>query len=179
MSSRFEGAVTYPARPHASQLRKDGSIPYIAPLLGVVSIALQYGTNENEAIAALLHDATKDQGGAATLEKIRSRFRDEVAEIADGCTFPKPLWKIRKEAYVAGIRNATLSVRPMSACDKSQNARAILAAYRTLGDLLGRCFSGGKERTLWYYRALVEVSREAGASPRSRDWLAWSLRLSA
>jgi (p)ppGpp synthase/HD superfamily hydrolase len=169
LSPRFEEALLYAARLHASQLRKGGSIPYIAHLLGVASIALQYGANEDEAIAALLHDAIEDQGGAATREEIRRRFGDKVSQIVDGCTdadsFPKPPWKRRKEAYVAHIRNAPASVRLVSACDKLQNARAILADYRVLGESLWRRFNGGKEGTLWYYRALVQAFREAGTSP--------------
>jgi (p)ppGpp synthase/HD superfamily hydrolase len=169
LSSRFEEGLTYAARLHASQLRKGGSIPYVAHLLGVASIALQYGADEDEAIAALLHDAIEDQGGAATREEIRRRFGDKVVEIVDGCTdadsFPKPPWQRRKETYIAHIRNAPASVRLVSACDKLQNARAILADHRVLGDSLWRRFSGGKDGTLWYYRALVEVFREAGTSP--------------
>jgi (p)ppGpp synthase/HD superfamily hydrolase len=169
LSPRFEEALICAARLHASQLRKGGSIPYIAHLLGVASIALQYGANEDEAIAALLHDAVEDQGGAATREEIRGRFGDKVAQIVDGCTdadtLPKPPWKRRKEAYVAHIRNAPASVRLVSACDKLQNARAILADYRVLGESLWRRFSGGKEGTSWYYRALVEAFREVGSGP--------------
>jgi len=169
LSPRFEEALLYAARLHSSQLRKGGSIPYIAHLLGVASTALQYGANEDEAIAALLHDAIEDQGGAATREEIRRRFGDKVVEIVDGCTdadtFPKPPWRRRKEAYVAHIRGAPASVRLVSACDKLQNARAILADYRVLGDVLWRRFSGGKDETLWYYRALVQAFREAGTSP--------------
>jgi GTP pyrophosphokinase len=169
LSPRFEEALTYATRLHARQLRKGGGIPYIAHLLGVASIAFQYGANEDEAIAGLLHDAVEDQGGAATREEIRRRFGDKVAEIVGGCTdadtFPKPPWKRRKETYVAHIRNAPASVRLVSACDKLQNARAILADYRVLGDSLWGRFSGGKDGTLWYYRALVQAFREAGTSP--------------
>lgn len=173
LSPQFEEALLYAARLHASQLRKGGSIPYVAHLLGVASIALQYGANEDEAIAALLHDAIEDQGGAATREEIRRRFGDKVVEIVDGCTdadsFPKPPWKRRKETYVAHIRNAPASVRLVSACDKLQNARAILADYRVLGDSLWRRFSGGKDGTLWYYRALIQVFREPGTNPLNEE----------
>jgi (p)ppGpp synthase/HD superfamily hydrolase len=169
LSPRFEEALTYAARLHARQLRKGGGIPYVAHLLGVASIALQYGANEDEAIAGLLHDAIEDQGGAATREEIRRRFGEKVVEIVDGCTdadtLPKPPWRRRKEAYVAHIRSAPASVRFVSACDKLQNARAILADYRVLGESLWRRFTGGKDGTLWYYRALVQAFREAGTSP--------------
>jgi GTP pyrophosphokinase len=165
-SSRFEEALVYAARLHAEQRRKGTEIPYIAHLLAVAGIALVHGANEDEAIAALLHDAVEDQGGASTREEIRRRFGAAVAEIVDGCTdtdvTPKPPWRERKETYVRHIRHAPASVRLVSASDKLDNARSILADYRVLGDSLWVRFSGGKEGTLWYYRSLVEAFQEAG-----------------
>jgi GTP pyrophosphokinase len=168
-SPRFEEAMVYAARLHAKQRRKGTDVPYISHLLGVTSIALAHGANEEEAIAALLHDAIEDQGGAATREEIRSRFGDTVAEIVDGCTdsdaTPKPPWRQRKETYLRHIRAASPSIRLVSASDKLDNARAILADYRTLGDSIWARFSGGKEGTLWYYRSLVQAFEEAGSTP--------------
>ena len=89
LSRRFERALAFAARLHARQRRKGTTIPYVAHLLGVASIALEHGANEDEAIAALLHDAVEDQGGAPTLERIRRRFGNRVADIVDGCTGPK------------------------------------------------------------------------------------------
>jgi GTP pyrophosphokinase len=57
LSDRFTDALTFATQLHAKQTRKGGGIPYIAHLLGVASIALEHGANEDEAIAALLHDA--------------------------------------------------------------------------------------------------------------------------
>ena len=169
LSARFEEALIFANRLHGQQMRKGTSIPYVAHLLAVVGIVLENGGNEDEAIAALLHDAIEDQGGAATREEIRRRFGNTVVEIVDGCTdsevIPKPPWKARKDAYIAEMRYAPASVRLVSSADKLHNARAILADYRVLGDALWRRFGGGREGTLWYYRSLVDAYREAGTSP--------------
>jgi GTP pyrophosphokinase len=169
LSSRFEEALICAARLHARQTRKGSDTPYVAHLLSVAGIALQYGANEDEAIAALLHDAVEDQGGAATREEIRRRFGENVAAIVDGCTdtdvVPKPPWRARKEAYIRHVRDASPSVRLVSAADKLDNARAILADYRQVGEALWARFKGGREGTLWYYRALVEAFRAAGSNP--------------
>ncbi|MEQ8383874.1 MAG: HD domain-containing protein [Coleofasciculus sp. A1-SPW-01] len=169
LSQRFTDALTFATELHANQTRKGNGVPYIAHLLAVSSIALEYGANEEEAIAALLHDAIEDQGGAATREEIRCRFGDTITEIVDGCTdadtTPKPPWRQRKEAYIAHIPTASASVRLVSAADKLHNAWSILKDYRILGDNLWQRFHGGKDGTLWYYRALIDAFRTQESTP--------------
>ncbi len=166
LSGRFEEALAFAARLHAGQVRKGTQVPYISHLLAVASIVLQHGASEDEAIAALLHDAAEDQGGQATLDQIRARFGEVVAEIVAGCTdawqTPKPPWRERKQAYLAHLGQASASVRLVSAADKLHNARTILSDYWALGESLWSRFSGGKDGTLWYYRALVDVLRAGG-----------------
>ena len=103
-SGYFGAALAYATELHAGQKRKGTSIPYISHLLGVASLAFEYGADEDEAIAVLLHDAVEDQGGAKTLQQIDSRFDSTVAAIVDGCSDtdvdPKPPWRHRKEAYL-------------------------------------------------------------------------------
>ncbi|MBE9003518.1 HD domain-containing protein [Fortiea sp. LEGE XX443] len=163
---RFTAALTYATELHANQVRKGSGVPYIAHLLGVASIALEYGANEDEAIASLLHDAIEDQGGAATRAEIRRRFGDTVTAIVDGCTdsdtTPKPPWRSRKEAYITHLSTASESVLLVSAADKLYNARSILKDYRLLGDSLWERFQGGKDGTLWYYRSLVDAFKKTG-----------------
>jgi (p)ppGpp synthase/HD superfamily hydrolase len=158
---KFEAALVYAARLHRDQTRKGSGIPYVNHLLAVAAIVGENGGTEEEVIAALLHDAPEDHGGRARLEEIRERFGDDVAVIVAGCTDtyedPKPAWQPRKEAYVAHVRTAPASVRLVSAADKLHNARAILADLRVSGDKLWDRFTGGKEGTLWYYRALVDA----------------------
>jgi (p)ppGpp synthase/HD superfamily hydrolase len=117
----------------------------------------------------LLHDAVEDQGGLATLAVIREKFGERVAHIVEGCTdavtTPKPPWRQRKEAYVAHVPKASASVRLVSASDKLHNARSILSDLYRDGEKTWTRFNGGKEGTLWYYRALVEAFRAAGNSP--------------
>jgi (p)ppGpp synthase/HD superfamily hydrolase len=167
LSQRFEDALVYAARLHAKQIRKGTTIPYVCHLLGVAGIVLEHGGNEVEAIAALLHDAIEDQGGADTREEIRRRFGDAVVSIVDGCTdaevIPKPPWKERKGQYIAHLSHASPSILLVSAADKLHNARAILGDYRALGENLWDRFNGGKEGTLWYYKSLVDAFKQAAA----------------
>ena len=165
---RFEKALLYAAWLHRDQERKGTDTPYVTHLLAVTAIVGENGGTEDEVIAALLHDGPEDQGGKERLKDIRARFGDEVAEIVDGCTDtyeePKPAWRPRKEAYVARMASAPASVRLVSSADKLHNAQTILADLRAVGEDLWDRFTGGKEGTLWYYRALVEAYAEAGSN---------------
>lgn len=169
LSSRFREALVYASELHAEQVRKGSGVPYVAHLLGVASIALEYGANEDEAIAALLHDAIEDQGGASTREEIRRRFGETVTTIVDGCTdtdqTPKPPWRERKQAYLDHLPTAIASVRLVSAADKLYNARSILKDYRQIGKSIWERFKGGSEGTLWYYRSLVEAFKKVEITP--------------
>ncbi len=169
LSHRFTEALIYATELHAHQTRKGSKIPYISHLLGVASIALEYGAEEDEAIAALLHDAIEDQGGLPIRAEIRLRFGERVTEIVDGCTdtdtTPKPPWEERKKAYIARIADASPSVRLVSAADKLHNIRSILKDYRMQGNVLWDLFKGGKQGTLWYYRSLVTAFRQADSTP--------------
>jgi (p)ppGpp synthase/HD superfamily hydrolase len=166
LSEQFEKALIYATRAHGNQTRKKTGIPFIAHILGVAAIALEYGANETEAIGALLHDTVEDCGGAERLREIRERFGDEVARIVDGCTdtyeAPKPPWLERKRTYVEHLKDSDSSIRLVSAADKLHNTRAILAELRRRGLEVFDLFAGKKEGTLWYYRTLVAAFREHG-----------------
>ena len=167
-TEKFEEALLYANRLHKEQKRKGTDTPYITHLLAVAAIVGENGGTEDEVVTALLHDAPEDQGGEERLEDIRVRFGDEVAKIVAGCSDtyeePKPTWRPRKEAYVARMASAPASVRLVSSADKLHNARSILADLRAVGDDLWDRFTGGKEGTLWYYHALVETYKAAGAN---------------
>ena len=165
-SEKFEEALIYATRAHGSQTRKKTGIPYVAHILGVTAIALEYGASEAEAIGALLHDTVEDCGGAERLRDIREKFGDEVARIVDGCTdtyeTPKPPWLERKRAYIEHLKNSDGSIRLVSASDKLHNTRAILAELRRRGLEVFERFSGKKDGTVWYYRTLVTAFRQHG-----------------
>jgi len=167
LSERFKDALWRATDLHANQSRKGSGVPFVAHLLGVASLVLEYGGTEDEAIAALLHDAEEDQGGQRTREMIADKYGATIAQIGDGCTdsdtIPKPPWRERKEAYIAHIATASPSVLLVSACDKLYNARSILADYRVMGEEIWERFKGGKkDGTLWYYQALVEAYKKTG-----------------
>jgi (p)ppGpp synthase/HD superfamily hydrolase len=164
LTGRFGQALEYAFELHQRQRRKGSQTPYIAHPLGVCALVLEDGGDEDEAIAALLHDAAEDQGGLKTLEEIRRRFGEHVAAIVDGCTdtyeTPKPAWRLRKETYLEHLRTASSAVLRVSLADKLHNARAILTDLYCQGeDLWGR-FNGGKAGSLWYYRSLAQIFKE-------------------
>ncbi len=168
LDQRFLDGLAYATTLHAQQARKGTRVPYVAHLLGVASIVLAEGGDEDMAIAALLHDAVEDQGGKPTLREIERRFGKRVARLVEACTdadsVPKPPWKDRKTRYIEAIRHEPADARLISAADKLHNARDILADYRQHGEEVWKRFRGGREGTLWYYRSLVDAFRAAGAN---------------
>jgi (p)ppGpp synthase/HD superfamily hydrolase len=173
LSERFERALVYAARLHAAQFRKGTKRPYVAHLLGVASIVLTHGGDEDEAIAALLHDAVEDHGGRPRLRDIRRKFGSRVARIVEGCTDadtdPKPPWLERKKAYLRHLRYADSSVRLVSAADKLYNASEMLSDYRSSRESLWKRFKGGKTGTLWYYDQVLSILRRRGPHELAGD----------
>ena len=169
LTRRFEQALLFATRKHAGQIRKGTPAPYISHLMGVAGLVFEAGGDEDLAIAALLHDVVEDCGGAPMLKEVRRRFGKRVAHVVEGCTdtdqVPKPPWRERKEVYLAHLPQASAAVRLVAAADKLHNARATVADYRALGEAVWERFNGGREGTLWYYRALVEALQAAGPSP--------------
>lgn len=169
LSSRFDEALAFAVDLHREQPRKGTGVPYVSHLLSVAALVLEHGGSEDQAIAALLHDAVEDQGGRPTAQRIRERFGDMVADIVDGCTdtdvSPKPPWRERKEAYLARVRGEPAHVRLVSAADKLHNARTMVTDLRIHGPALWERFNAGRDETLWYLESLVAAFREAGSMP--------------
>ncbi len=164
ITDKFKKALDFAFDLHKAQRRKGSKTPYIGHLLSVAGLVFEMGGDEEEAMAALLHDAVEDQGGAPTLDAIRGCFGDRVAGIVAGCSDtdqrPKPPWRERKEAYLAHLATADPSVLRVSLADKIHNARDVLISYRLVGEAVWDRFKGGKEGTLWYYRALALAFRK-------------------
>ncbi len=163
LGPRFLRAFLFAAEKHSGQVRKASTTPYIAHLMGVASLTLEFGGDEDMAIAALLHDVVEDCGGAPMLREVKKRFGSRVAKIVDGCTDsdvePKPPWRERKETYIRHLKDADAETRLVSAADKLNNVRSILSDYREVGESIWTRFNGGRDGTLWYYRALVREFR--------------------
>jgi (p)ppGpp synthase/HD superfamily hydrolase len=162
LGERFRSALVLACELHRDQVRKGPQpTPYVGHLLGVASIVIEDGGDEDEAIAALLHDAPEDQGGEATLDRIREEYGERVGAIVAACTDtlenPKPPWRERKERYIARLEEAPEEVLRVPLADKVHNARAILADYREVGEELWSRFRGTREESLWYYRTLADL----------------------
>lgn len=164
LSPRFSDALTYAATLHANQTRKGSGIPYLSHLLAVCALVMENGGDEDQAIAALLHDAAEDQGGYATLTEIRTRYGDRVArmvgELSDTLETPKPPWRTRKETYLAHLCHTPADTLLVSLADKVHNARSILADHAQIGNEIWNRFSQSRDGTLWYYRSLADTFQE-------------------
>jgi len=182
LTSRYAEAVQYASELHADQTRKSTNIAYISHLLGVSSLVLEAGGDEDMAIAALLHDGPEDQGGQATLDEIRARFGDRVAHLVEGCTDSlsedpedKAPWKERKVAYLDHVKDADDDVLTVSLADKLHNARAIVTDLMISGPETWDRFNATPTEILWYYEGILTVGHEGQASTFLRVNLADSV----
>ena len=179
LSNSFVNAVDLAHQIHLRQPRKGTQVPYLAHVMGVAAMVLEYGGSETEAIAALLHDAIEDAPAGMTVQQvrgdIRARFGDEVLSIVEHCTDtdvqPKPPWGARKAAYLASLEHPPAAALRVSAADKLHNIQALIRDYRALGDDLWARFNpeAGMAGTLGYYRGLVEVFKRRLPGPLSDD----------
>ena len=169
---RLQRAFRYAAEKHAGQTRKQTAVPYLSHLMAVASLVLEAGGDEDMAIAALLHDV-EDCGGMPRLREVRGQFGARVAKIVEGCTDsfgePKAEWVERKRDYLRELKHADAETRLVSASDKLHNVRTILADYRRDGESIWERFTGRKEGTLWYYRALSDEYQRRGSNRNTRE----------
>jgi (p)ppGpp synthase/HD superfamily hydrolase len=168
LGKRFDDALLHALRLHRKQQRKGRNVPYAAHLLGTAGLVLDFGGDEAQAMAALLHDAAEDHGGRARLARIRKRFGADVAGMVEDCTDTfeeeKPEWRPRKEAYIESLPGKRARSLLVSAADKLDNARAIVADLRAHGVGTLDRFSGKRE-TVWYFQELARVFGELGVGP--------------
>jgi GTP pyrophosphokinase len=178
LTEQFEEALVFATQLHRNQRRKGSGVPYVSHLLSTAALAIEFGGDEDQAIAALLHDSLEDQaeqfGGVDKLrEEILSRFGPGVLQIVEACTdateTPKPDWWTRKRAYIEHIRSMDPRAAFVSLCDKIHNARSICVDIVASGDgSVFERFQAGMEGTLWYYQALVEAFEAAHPQRFSR-----------
>lgn len=176
-TNRYTAAVDYARVAHASQVKKGTSIAYLSHLLGVSSLVIDYGGDEDQAIGGLLHDVIEDCG-AQHEERVRQNFGEKVIRIVLACTDgtaqskaefatpedPRQEWEDRKRRYLAHLVDVDDDALLVSGCDKLHNLRAIAAdlANPEIGDAVFSRFKGGSDGTRWYYAQLVEQYRRRG-----------------
>ena len=180
LTDRFDRALLYATHVHGGQVRKGTSTPYVAHLLAVAATVLEYGGDEDLAIAALLHDSAEDQGGKARLDDVRNRFGERVARIVEACSDSladtgkgerKAHWRERKEAYLAHLRTADEDSLWVSLADKVHNTRTILRDLRKpdIGEKVWARFSVPAKQTLWYYHSLADIFCERLSNQLSNE----------
>ncbi len=164
LGPKFEEAFQLAFELHQTrgkQGRKGKDTPYVSHLMAVAALVLEFDGTEEEAIAALLHDAVEDQGGPETLQLIEERFGAKVAKIVSDCSDsegePKPAWRERKIRYIEHLPHVSPSSRIVSLADKIHNAATILRDVRHHGSRTFERFSGKRDGTLWYYDALART----------------------
>jgi len=161
LGPKFEEALLFANRIHAEQKRKDSGAPYLAHVLGVAALVLEDGGSEEEAIAALLHDAAEDQGGEEILAEIQGKFGEKVSQIVRECSdtliSPKPPWKRRKEYHLNVLKSALPETIRVMQADKVYNARNLQRSLIEHGPQTWQNFKGGREGTLWYFRQMYAL----------------------
>jgi (p)ppGpp synthase/HD superfamily hydrolase len=172
LTERFLAAIALAEKVHGRTRRPGTEIPYLAHLLVVAGLVLEDGGDEDQAIAAMLHDSVEDGGGRPLLEQIRRRFGERVAEIVEHLsdsieTDPDEPWVTRKRRYLEGLEACEdEAVLRVGVADKVDNVRAIVREYRVAGDVLwGRFAEKTAEEQLWYYGRLVELFEERRPGP--------------
>jgi len=160
LGALFQDAFAYAADAHANQRRKASGTPYISHPMQVAGLALEHGADEELAAAALLHDVIEDT--PTTHAELAERFTRRIADIVRACSDTedheeKSAWRPRKEAYLAHLRTESVDAALVSCADKVHNARSILSDLRTQGPSSFDRFTGKRDGTLWYYRALVDT----------------------
>lgn len=164
LSERFDEALLFAARLHREQLRKGSRVPYMSHRMSVSALVMEHGGTEDQAIAALLHDAVEDapagQGGAV-LAEIRERFGEAVADIVRACSDGldadgnrSGTWAERKRPYVAGLADKPLDALLVTAADKTHNGLCIAADVRRYGQDFWSTFNASRDELLWYYTSV-------------------------
>ncbi len=193
LSDRYKEAILFAAKLHDKQTRKGTEIAYLTHLMSVSALVMENGGDEDEAVAALLHDAIEDQsedyesdfhseprhGRDALKRDISLKYGDRVLSIVVGCTddedFVKPaasergtvdVWRARKEAYISHIEAVPdIAILRVSCADKLHNARTILLdLYEHGEEIWGRFRAGSKDGALWYYSSLAQQFRSRSDS---------------
>jgi (p)ppGpp synthase/HD superfamily hydrolase len=173
--TRVVAAVEMAFKLHGAHTRKGSGVPYVGHLLGVASLVIDDGGDEDQVIAALLHDGPEDQGGRRTLTEIGRRFGPQVVAIVEACTDtlddPKPPWRPRKEQWLARLPSAPPDAWRVVLADKLHNARTLVADLRRDGVAAFEKFNGGRDGTLWYYRRCAEIVGGLAPGPLASELL--------
>ena len=166
--NQIEEAIEVAAEAHHGQYRKGTSTPYITHPYAVGLILMEAGCTEVVIIAGILHDTVEDTD--LTLDFIRERFGDAVANIVEGCSENKGLrWRARKTERIEALRTASPEVCTVTCADKLHNLRTIISEYDDIGDSVWDRFHGGVEDQAWYYRSVLSAIADRDTTLQRND----------
>jgi len=171
LGDRFFAALRYATHLHAGQVRKSTNIAYISHPIGVASLVIEGGGDEEQAIGGLLHDIAEDCGGEIRLREIENNFGARVEAIVRGCSdslvqdsAQKAPWRERKLAHIAKISDASDDIMLVSLADKTHNARAIATDYQLCGEEVWSRFNSSGDDIRWYYQSMYQVLEKRAQS---------------
>lgn len=169
-SVKLDEALVFAADAFRRTRRKGTPTPYLTHLLAVAAMVGEGGGDEEQIIAAVLHDWLEDIPGATPAE-LEQRFGPRVTRLvlalSDSTGHPKPPWRDRKERYLVHLRESPHEVKLISCADKLHNCRCTVVDLRLQGPSAFERFNAGRDGTLWYYSEVV------GAL--SHEWDHWLL----
>ncbi len=178
LTERFLESIALAREVHGHIRRSGTEIPYLAHLLVVTGLVLEDGGDEDQAIAAMLHDAVEDGGGRPMLGRIERQFGSRVAAIVEACSDTVDVgdaepWIERKRRYLAHLPEMhDEAVLRVALADKVHNARSIVRDYREEGHAVWERFTHKTAREqLWYYGGLLEFFQTRCPGPLTEDLL--------
>lgn len=159
-SPRLDDAVAFAMDQFRGRVRKGTTVPYVTHLLSVMCLVGEYGGDEEQMMAAVLHDWLEDIPGASPA-LLEGRFGPRVARLvtalSDSVGHPKPPWQERKLKYLAALQAEPAELKLISAADKLHNCSSIRRDHAMVGDQVWSRFQAGRDGTLWYYGAVTEA----------------------
>lgn len=172
LSIQYYRAFEYANTWHRDQARKSTTLPYILHPMGVASLVLEAGGDEEQAIAALLHDVPEDCGGEARLIEILEMFGPRVEAMVRGCSDSlvaekedKAPWRERKQAHIDHVATAHMDTLIVTAADKVHNGRAIATDLQTIGNEVWNRFNASRDDIIWYYSTFYSELDKRGVTP--------------
>ena len=162
-TSQIVKAFEFAYNAHKGTYRKGSTIPYIVHPLDVASTLMKNNAPEHVVIAGLLHDVVEDTD--YTLDDIRERFGDKVAELVDGASEPEELregegnktWRERKAHTIEFITGAGREMKLLSCGDKLSNIRDTIRDHSRLGEDFWKTFNASRNSQAWYYGSMVNA----------------------
>jgi (p)ppGpp synthase/HD superfamily hydrolase len=182
IETRLSQAFAFAEELHKSQTRKVGpdeephlAVSYLTHLVEVMSLTIQGFGDEDQQIAALLHDAVEDHPECGekqrTEDVIRELFGERVSHLVDLCTDARPAvageakapWFDRKREHIShlreeGYKDPTVLLVPLA--DKLSNGQAIVNDVLLHGDVVWDRFNAKPHQTKWYYTSMLSVFQE-------------------